>query len=207
MEEFRSLSYIDDYQISNLGRVRNTKTNRILVLNIRKNKFNKILKCVVMIKKKIYFAHRLVADAFIENPENKPFVDHIDRDPTNNNVTNLRWATPLENSNNRSKHKNNTTGESNIMLNKKTKKYRIVIKNDNKVYYFGLYDTFEEAKEAKETGNYKRKKSNVNEKNVRFNVRRKKYEFRKEVASIVYSKFFDTLQEAVIYRDEFLNTL
>ena len=44
--------------------------------------------------------HQLVAKAFIPNPENKPCIDHIDGDRTNNNLTNLRWVTFKENSNN-----------------------------------------------------------------------------------------------------------
>jgi len=44
--------------------------------------------------------HRLLGLAFIANPENKPCIDHIDRNKTNNNLCNLRWATIRENNNN-----------------------------------------------------------------------------------------------------------
>ena len=42
------------------------------------------------------YVHRLVALAFIDNPDNKPTIDHIDRDKNNNCVENLRWATQSE---------------------------------------------------------------------------------------------------------------
>ena len=44
--------------------------------------------------------HRLVALAFIPNPDNKQFVDHIDTNKLNNNASNLRWTTISENANN-----------------------------------------------------------------------------------------------------------
>lgn len=51
-------------------------------------------------KRKQRYIHRLVAQAFIPNPDNKPEVDHIDNDITNNIVSNLRWVTHKENQNN-----------------------------------------------------------------------------------------------------------
>ena len=95
------------YEVSNLGRVKaldryvvnngglQHKKERILKQRINKNKH-----CTVVLCKdgKTYprLVHRLVAIAFIPNPDNKPIIDHIDTDPTNNRVDNLRWVTQQE---------------------------------------------------------------------------------------------------------------
>lgn len=57
---------------------------------------------VVNIRGRIHLVHRLIAEAFIPNSENKEFVDHIDRNRLNNSVSNLRWVTRTENNNNQS---------------------------------------------------------------------------------------------------------
>ena len=51
-------------------------------------------------KQKWFRVHRLVAEVFIPNPENKPYVDHINGNREDNSIDNLRWCTQKENCNN-----------------------------------------------------------------------------------------------------------
>tara|TARA_R110002012_G_scaffold826_2_gene3674 strand:+ start:56 stop:487 length:432 start_codon:yes stop_codon:yes gene_type:complete len=69
---------------------------------------------VVRIDNKNHLVHRLVAQIHIPNPDNKPEVDHINRDRKDNRVENLRWVSRSENEQNKGIQMNNTSGHKNI---------------------------------------------------------------------------------------------
>lgn len=87
--------YEKTYEVSNMGRVRN-KNGKELRLSLTAFGYTKI-NLSEKGKYKTFRVHRLVAQAFIENPLNKPCINHIDCDRANNNLENLEWATHLEN--------------------------------------------------------------------------------------------------------------
>ena len=78
-------------------------------------------------------------------------IDHIDENKANNNVKNLRWATRKDNSCNRGKQKNNTSGFKGVSFNKHTKKFESKISINGKLKHLGLFETAEEASRAYET--------------------------------------------------------
>ena len=111
-----------EYKVSNKGRVKtiNYKSNkREIMLKPRKDlKGYYYITIKVKDKRKNFLVHRLVALAFIDNPLNKPFIDHINTIKTDNRVQNLRWVTQTENMNNEltrkqisEKHRNKALSE------------------------------------------------------------------------------------------------
>ena len=87
-----------NYEISNIGNLRNKKTKRILKLHINKQGYY----CVVVSfgsrkNKKCFKIHRLVAETFIKKINGKLIVNHIDGNKLNNDKNNLEWCTNKEN--------------------------------------------------------------------------------------------------------------
>lgn len=134
------------YQISNLGRVKSLRKNKIMKLGTR-NTYS-----VIILRKnnerKSFQVHRLVASSFIPNPFNKPIVNHKDFNRKNNKWTNLEWCTQKENvewskchMHGRRNVNYSNTKERYISYRKSTNKYRIII--DKKEYK--NCDTLEEA--------------------------------------------------------------
>jgi hypothetical protein len=141
---------IDDfeYSVSNFGRIKSIKTGRILKQNKNKNGY-----LTVALSKdgiiKTFRVHRLAATAFLLNPENKRCVDHIDNNPSNNNIKNLRWASNKENSQNSQKSKRNTSGIKGVYYEKKRNKWRARIMFDGINIHLGSFDSIEDAKQAR----------------------------------------------------------
>ena len=86
--------------------------------------------------------HRLIAEAFIPNPDNKPCIDHIDRNRTNNKLSNLRWSTYIENNNNMG----DSVGSVYLCKNKNSEKY-VFRKYINNISHSKTFKTKEEAEE------------------------------------------------------------
>lgn len=90
--------YEGEYAITSCGKVWSYKSKRFLKPKISKNGYMEI--CLSKgNQKKSYLVHRLVAKAYIPNPDNLPQISHLDETSTHNWVGNLKWATALENCN------------------------------------------------------------------------------------------------------------
>lgn len=128
------------YQVSNFGRVKSLDRldsanhklkGKLKSTSIRPNGYVNVI-LYKNSQRKGYSVHRLVAETFIPNPEQKPQVNHKDEDKTNNTVLNLEWATNKENVN----HGNRTT--------------KAMIKMSKEVYCFETGKTYINARHASE---------------------------------------------------------
>lgn len=163
MEEWRDVKgYEGLYQISNMGHVRSldryvphSRNPEYAVL--RKGKMlstidngngYRYITFTVGQKRKNFYIHRLVADAFVDNPNGLNEIDHINRDRSDNRAENLHWVTHGENLNNcdmcvqKSKYRKSSTGYKYIK--QRNGRYRVAIQRKNK----NIDRTFETLDEA-----------------------------------------------------------
>ena len=95
-EKWKDIESFESYKISNLGKVKNKNTNNILkpIQNPRGYLSAFLYKGGKVHNLKI---HRLVAKAFLPNPNNLPQVNHKDGNKSNNSITNLEWCSASDN--------------------------------------------------------------------------------------------------------------
>ena len=147
MEVFKKIEEYENYEISNMGNVRNIVTGRIL----KPCKNNMGYLSVTLYKnniRKTFLIHRLVGYAFIPNPQNLTEIDHIDRIRTNNSISNLRWISKSNNNRNKTKMQNTSSKYMGVYFDKREGKYRAKIRINNKQKHIAYYDKEEEAGSA-----------------------------------------------------------
>lgn len=133
MEEWKEITNYNNYEVSNLGKVRNKKTKRILKPACNGGYLS--VKLRLNGSTKSFNVHKLVGLCFIENPENKPQINHFDKQRSNNNITNLEWCTAKENN----IHKCLTLE---VKTNQNLKIWRVDINSDSKIE---LYNSIQDA--------------------------------------------------------------
>ena len=141
-ERWKSVNGYANYEISSCGRVRNATTERMLkpsdsayqIINLSKNG-----------KSKTHYVHRLVAEAFVDNPAEKRCVDHIDGNRKNNNCENLRYATHSENSMNQRIQTNTSSRYKGVYLDKRRNKWMARINTISKKVFLGYFANEREA--------------------------------------------------------------
>jgi hypothetical protein len=146
-EHWAAIDGYINYEVSWWGRVRNTRTGRILkpqtsgpgYLMVRLSKNGKAL---------IHYIHKLVAREWVGNPEEKRCVDHVDGSRTNNHWENLRYATHSENLMNKRGHKNCSSVYKGVSFDKNSGKWVVRIKVAGVNKNMGLFNIEREAAEA-----------------------------------------------------------
>ena len=149
-EVWRSVDGYMNYQVSNIGRVRNATTGKMMKLTDNGRGYLR-LTLTNHEGQKPFCIHQLVAQEFLEKPvgDGEVYeVDHINRNKLDNQVCNLRYVTRSQNNINRSKpiRKRTTSSQyKGVSLVKKTGKWKAQINIDGKNVYIGLFISEQEA--------------------------------------------------------------
>lgn len=161
--------YNDNYSVSDTGivkaneRIINTSTGKrkfkekILKPEITIDGYLRVVLCDAGVKKRV-FVHRLVAEAFIPNPNNFPVINHKDENPLNNSVENLEWCTVAYN--NAYNHRHQRIGDTEGLdvdvydLNNNFIQSLQSITDFARKYGFSITTSWRRLKDGKQIGNY-----------------------------------------------------
>jgi len=132
MEEiWKTIKYAENYEISDQGNIRIKKNNRLLKINYERLKETNSRARPGLTsngKLKQYYLHRIVAEHFLDNPNNLPEVNHKDGDFYNNKLENLEWISKLDNM----RH----AVQTNCIKNKYKTKIKVTNKETNEIQHF-----------------------------------------------------------------------
>jgi len=106
MNQYEPIKDFETYGINKLGEIKDYRTGKLLPCGKNPDGYRR---CILVnpTTKKHFLVHRLVCIQFLPNPNNYKEVDHIDRNPENNQLTNLRWCDDFLNAQNKGTPKNN----------------------------------------------------------------------------------------------------
>ena len=140
------VGYENLYQVSNLGNVSTLKHKKTFILKPAQNGkgYLKVILRNNNKSKKYFFVHRLVAQAFLPNPNNYPVINHKDENPLNNNVNNLEWCTQKYNCNYGTAQERRAKKISKILTNRKDLS-KTVLQYDKNGILINEYPSMKEA--------------------------------------------------------------
>ena len=138
-----------DYKINIHGLIRNEQTMHILRQSCSSPRIltHPYYKVTIANPKTSLSVHRELAIAFIPNPENKQFVDHINGNTLDNRVENLRWCSPQQNTANSACYSNNALNVKGVQK-RNNGRYRARIRFNGSLISLGTFNTCEEASQA-----------------------------------------------------------
>jgi len=145
MENWKSVvGYEGLYEVSNRGNVRSLKCGRVRPMkkHINPRKYEKLCLTKNNMKHTVS-VHRLVGEAFLMPINDKTTIDHIDQNPSNNDLTNLRWADMTDQCINRGVYSN--TGEKNISQSIVSGCFHVIIRRYGTILLNVSFDTIEDA--------------------------------------------------------------